>query len=111
MATFYDPGLGACGLTNHDGEYIVAVSMQLFDGFEGYTGGNPNKNPICGRKANVRFGGNSFTVTVTDRCVGCAMYDLDFTSQVFEKLVAGVTQNSNTGVGIGRATGLTWSWA
>lgn len=26
-------GLGACGITNNDNDFIAAASMQLFDGF------------------------------------------------------------------------------
>ncbi|KAG8836047.1 hypothetical protein FRC17_010511 [Serendipita sp. 399] len=73
--TFYDTGLGACGRTNNDGDMIAAASMLLFDGFEGYTGGNPNNNPICGRRVNIYFEGKSINVELVDRCVGCAKYE------------------------------------
>lgn len=32
-ATFYKPGLGACGKTNHDNDLIVAASHSVFDTF------------------------------------------------------------------------------
>lgn len=32
-ATFYAPGLGACGITNTAEDFIVAVSAQFFDTF------------------------------------------------------------------------------
>lgn len=31
QSTFYTTGLGACGITNNDGEYIAAASHELFD--------------------------------------------------------------------------------
>jgi len=31
LGTWYDPGLGACGITNTDSDYIAAVSHSLFD--------------------------------------------------------------------------------
>lgn len=31
IGTFYDVGLGACGVTNVDTDYIVAVSTTLYD--------------------------------------------------------------------------------
>ena len=43
-------GLGACGITNSDTDYIVAVSQELFDSYPGYSGANPNKNPVCNKK-------------------------------------------------------------
>ena len=51
--TFYATGLGACGITNNDGDYIAAASHILYDSFPGYAGGNPNNNPICGRYATA----------------------------------------------------------
>lgn len=31
--TFFEPGLGACGITNGPNDLIVAVSAQLYDSF------------------------------------------------------------------------------
>jgi len=101
QATFYGTGLGACGITNKDTDYICAVSHLLFDGFEGYTGGDPNSNPICNRKIKATYKGKSVTVTVTDRCVGCAENDLDFAPSAFDQLA-----NED----LGRLSGMTWQW-
>ncbi|QRV91177.1 hypothetical protein RhiJN_19195 [Ceratobasidium sp. AG-Ba] len=68
----------ACGITNKDTDFIAAASQELFDGFNGYTGGNPNNNPICNKKVKAFYQGKSVTVTLTDRCVGCSKYSLDF---------------------------------
>ncbi|KAJ1028156.1 hypothetical protein NDA13_003602 [Ustilago tritici] len=63
--------------------------------------GNPNKNPACGHKIADTYGGKTITVSVADRCVGCAWGDLDFTSTGFSQL-ADMSQ--------GRLDGLSWSW-
>ncbi|KAK0448044.1 riboflavine-aldehyde-forming enzyme [Armillaria borealis] len=64
---------------------------------------NPNLNPICGKKLVATYGGKSVTVTVTDKCMGCAgMYDLDFTPTAFSRLAS---------TDVGRLTGVDWTWA
>jgi len=99
--TFYATGLGACGITNHDTDFIAAASMLLFDNYPNYTGGNPNNNPLCGRKVKANYQGKSVTVTITDRCVGCAVTDLDFSPSAFDQLADPA---------IGRLHGVTWDW-
>lgn len=99
--TFYDVGLGACGGYNTDSDMICAASMLLYDGFDGYTGANPNANPICGKQVAITYGGKTITVTVVDRCVGCAKYDLDLSPTAFSQL-ADQSQ--------GRLHGATWQF-
>ena len=50
--------------------------------------GNPNENPLCGRKVRVRREGGDMTVevTVVDRCTGCKVEDLDMSPTVFDEL-------------------------
>lgn len=98
QATYYAPGLGACGWTNSDSDYIVAISHSLFDSFGT---GNPNNNPACGHKIAATYGGKTITVSVADRCEGCAWGDLDFTPTGFSALAD---------MSLGRLNGLTWSW-
>ncbi|KAF8315049.1 hypothetical protein DL93DRAFT_2079744 [Clavulina sp. PMI_390] len=98
--TYYGTGLGACGITSKDTDYIVAVSHLLYDSYPGATA-NPNDNPICGKKIEAHYGGNSVTVTVVDRCVGCAMRDLDFSPSAFSQLAD---------QSLGRIS-ITWQWA
>lgn len=98
QATYYAPGLGACGWSNGDSDYIVAISASLFDSFGT---GNPNKNPACGHKIAASYGGKTITVSVADRCVGCAWGDLDFTPSGFSALAD---------MSKGRLDGLSWSW-
>ncbi|KAJ7676923.1 RlpA-like double-psi beta-barrel-protein domain-containing protein-containing protein, partial [Mycena polygramma] len=102
LGTFYLPGLGACGKTNHPGDLIVAVGHQIFDSYPGANPRNPNKNPICGKKMRVTYGQKSVVVAVEDRCAGCAgAADLDFTETGFAKLAS---PNQ------GRIHGVKWAW-
>jgi hypothetical protein len=84
--TFYATGLGACGITNTDSDMIAAASELLFDTFPGYDGVNPNNNPICGKTVSVTYEGKQISVTLTDRCTGCAYGALDFSPTAFDKL-------------------------
>jgi len=101
QGTYYDTGLGACGITNTNSDMIAAVSWKLFDTYPGYTGGNPNNNPMCGRKIRASFGGKSIIVAATDRCTGCALTDLDFSPTAFNQL---------EDPAVGRFDGLKWEW-
>ncbi|EJD51430.1 hypothetical protein AURDEDRAFT_37313, partial [Auricularia subglabra TFB-10046 SS5] len=51
------------------GEFVFAVSQQLFDTYPGACV-NMNLNPICGKQALVSYGGKSIKVTIVDRCTG-----------------------------------------
>ncbi|KAL4991240.1 RlpA-like double-psi beta-barrel-protein domain-containing protein-containing protein [Aspergillus falconensis] len=82
--TYYDPGLGSCGITSTSSEKICAVSHVVFDA--ALTSGNPNENPLCGLKLRIRRGERSVDVKVVDRCPGCNVDDLDVSSSVFEEL-------------------------
>ncbi|KAJ7461300.1 plant expansin [Mycena galericulata] len=100
--TFYMPGLGACGVTNNPPQLIVAVGHGIFDSYPGADLANPNKNPICGKKLKATYGQKSVTVTVEDRCAGCAgAADLDFTQTGFAALAA---------LDVGRIHGVKWEW-
>ncbi|KDQ18216.1 hypothetical protein BOTBODRAFT_171877 [Botryobasidium botryosum FD-172 SS1] len=99
-ATYFYPGLGACGKTNGNGDYIVAVSKLLYDSYPGHTA-NPNNNPVCGRKIKASYGGKSVTVTVADRCESCAFNDLDFSPTAFQQLQP---------LSVGLFT-VSWDWA
>lgn len=98
QGTFYSTGLGSCGITNTDTDYICAISHILYDS-QGTP--NPNNNPFCGRKLTATYQGKSVTVTVTDRCEGCAEYDLDFSPSAFDQLAD---------PSAGRISGVEWSF-
>ncbi|KAL5535642.1 hypothetical protein ACEPAF_3736 [Sanghuangporus sanghuang] len=101
QGTYYDIGLGACGITNSGDDRIAAVSHLLFDQFPGYDGVNPNSNPICSKSVTATYQGKSTTVSITDRCEGCALTDLDFSPSAFEDIAD---------FSVGRLTDITWVW-
>ncbi|PGH05843.1 hypothetical protein AJ79_06685 [Helicocarpus griseus UAMH5409] len=84
--TYYDPALGACGITSSASENVCAVSHFVYDAVS--TGSDPNQNPLCGMKLRLRRGERSVDVTVVDRCVGCAPTDIDVSLSVFTQLAA-----------------------
>jgi hypothetical protein len=55
-------------------------------------GTDPNNNPYCGRKIRAtrlqegQTQNSTIDVTVVDRCVGCGVYDLDFSPTAFSML-------------------------
>ncbi|TCD68699.1 hypothetical protein EIP91_009983 [Steccherinum ochraceum] len=98
-ATYYATGLGACGGVSHNTDFIVAVSLPIFNGFPG-AGKNSNKNPICGKKLTAHYQGKDVTVTVVDSCPGCAKNDIDLSPSAFEKLAP---------LGKGRLSGVKWT--
>ncbi|KAJ3879651.1 RlpA-like double-psi beta-barrel-protein domain-containing protein-containing protein [Lentinula edodes] len=100
--TWYETGLGACGITNTDGDPIVAIGYQGFDSYPGATA-NPNDNPICKTKVTIYYEGKNATATITDRCAGCAgADDLDMSPSLFDTLVGDP--------GIGRVS-ITWNYS
>ena len=70
--TYYNPGLGACGLTSSASENICAISHVLYDAHN--VNGNPNDNPLCGHRIRAtRFDEGrgevrSLVLVVVDRC-------------------------------------------
>ena len=98
--TYYEPGLGACGVTSKNGDKIVAVSHLLYDAVQ--SGGDPNSNSLCGKMIRARLPGGSKSVDlkVVDRCTGCKARDLDITVDVFASL---------TNVDLGRVS-VEWNW-
>ncbi|KAI0632612.1 RlpA-like double-psi beta-barrel-protein domain-containing protein-containing protein [Trametes polyzona] len=99
-ATFYSAGLGACGITNSDADFIAAMDAHTFDTFPG-AGANPNLNPICHKKLAVTApNGKKVSVLVTDRCTGCAKGSIDLTPTAFQKLAP---------LSVGRLHGVKWT--
>ena len=68
--TYYEPGLGACGVTSTSADDIVSISHYTFDAVQ--SGSNPNSNQLCGKKiraTRTKNGKNvSVDLTVVDRC-------------------------------------------
>lgn len=57
--TWFNTGLGSCGWTNSDTEYIAALDAPLMN-----NPANPNKNPLCGRMIEVTNQANNKSVKV-----------------------------------------------
>ncbi|MER8069686.1 RlpA-like double-psi beta-barrel domain-containing protein [Streptomyces sp. NPDC094034] len=81
QATWYNTGLGACGWVNDDSQLVVAVSAALYGNYP-----NPNNSPVCGKQLRVNGPLGSVTVTVVDRCSGCATNDVDLSPAAFRQV-------------------------
>ncbi|KAK7460919.1 DPBB1 domain-containing protein [Stygiomarasmius scandens] len=73
-ATWFHPGLGACGFINTDSDFVVAVSSQIFN------------SGLCNRRMNANYQGRSVQVTVVDSCPGCGAGDIDLSPAAFSQL-------------------------
>ena len=75
--TYYDAGLGACGITN-DGETEMVIALPV-----GLMGSQSNGNPYCGKTVKIVNGDISITATVVDKCMGCKDYAIDLSNKAF----------------------------
>ncbi|EIM80659.1 barwin-like endoglucanase, partial [Stereum hirsutum FP-91666 SS1] len=66
-------GLGACGTTNTDSDYIVALSQADYGNGE-----------HCGETLKITANGETHTATVEDKCMGCSSGDLDMSPTLFQ---------------------------
>jgi hypothetical protein len=80
--TYYTIGMGACGL-DHSGQddtiSIAAVSHLLM-------GTRSNDNPMCGKTVTIKANGRYVKAVVQEKCMGCAMNDIDVSHKVFKEL-------------------------
>ncbi|OHW93490.1 SCP-like extracellular protein [Colletotrichum incanum] len=60
-----------------------------------------NGNPLCGRQVLIRGPKGDATVTITDKCMGCAIHDIDVSPAVFERI--------GGDKGLGRVGNVEWS--
>lgn len=89
--TYYNPGLGACGETNRDGDAVAALAASLFDA----------QRP-CNRKIRVSYQDRSVTVRVVDRCERCVGNDVDLSPSAFKQVIGDLA--------LGRVKA-SWDWA
>lgn len=84
--TYYDAGLGACGLTN-DGtvDKVVALS-KLMMGTQSNSGDGANANPYCGKTITVKYNGKTTTAKVVDKCGDCTIDSIDLSKAAFADL-------------------------
>ncbi|KAK4232908.1 hypothetical protein C8A03DRAFT_19909 [Achaetomium macrosporum] len=90
--TYYNLGPGACGTFHGDGDYVVALSHADFD--PSTPNGNPNNNPLCGKRLRASYNGKNVDVTVADRCVSCNSGDLRFRHLDLNPAAFGVIQGT-----------------
>ncbi|KAF9557958.1 hypothetical protein CPC08DRAFT_773826, partial [Agrocybe pediades] len=76
-ATYYNTGLGSCGVTNVDTDYVVALSTQ-----------ENGSHARCNQKIMVHYGGKSVAATVVDLCPSCSPYSIDLSPAAFEGLAS-----------------------
>jgi len=83
QATWFDVGLGACGITNTNDQLVVALSSLIYDGGE-----------YCFTNIQITNTANGVTQTgeVVDKCPGCGEYDIDLSPSLFEALGADLSQ-------------------
>ncbi|KXN85759.1 Papain inhibitor [Leucoagaricus sp. SymC.cos] len=76
-ATYFFPGLGACGLQNGNQDLIVALNPADYAG-----GAN------CGRSIVVNYQGKSVITKVVDLCPGCGAGGVDLSPAAFQQLAS-----------------------
>lgn len=76
-ATYYDVGLGSCGVNSVSSEHIVALWHGIM---EQYDNGNPNNNPLCGKYITCEYDGKTVSAKVVDTCPGCVSFSLSISA-------------------------------
>ncbi|RDX42315.1 hypothetical protein OH76DRAFT_1488754 [Lentinus brumalis] len=85
-ATFHSSGLGSCGKSYSDADFVVAVDHATMSKYAG-TITDPMRNPLCGRQMVITSPDNKvITVTVEDTCVTCSVGSVDLTRGAFQAL-------------------------
>jgi hypothetical protein len=74
--TFFATGLGACGVFNHPGDFIVALNTPQY--------GSGSPGPQCFKAITINYGGKSAQATIMDECPGCPFGGLDMTTGLFD---------------------------
>uniref|UniRef100_A0A8H7Y0E9 Uncharacterized protein n=1 Tax=Psilocybe cubensis TaxID=181762 RepID=A0A8H7Y0E9_PSICU len=74
--SFYDVGLGACGKTNVNSDFIVALNSEQFG--SGYPGTH------CFKPITLTYKGKTATATIMDSCPGCPYGGLDLSRGLFK---------------------------
>ncbi|KAI0742308.1 hypothetical protein C8Q80DRAFT_1187444 [Daedaleopsis nitida] len=95
---FFDPGLGSCGFTNTQADFVGNVDHLTFDNFPGATA-NPNLNPLCGRSMVVSSAGKSVTVELVGSCLSCSLNEIELSPAAFQQLAP---------LSVGRIHGAAW---
>ncbi|KAI0374697.1 hypothetical protein BV20DRAFT_960845 [Pilatotrama ljubarskyi] len=73
--TYYDAGPNACGSTDSDSAYVIALSSSLYNGGE-----------HCYKQVTIEYNGKQVQATVTDECPGCKDSQADVSRPLFAAL-------------------------
>ncbi|KAI0361902.1 hypothetical protein OH77DRAFT_1526439 [Trametes cingulata] len=73
--TYYDAGQNACGSTDSDSAYVIALSSSLYNGGE-----------HCYKPVTIEYNGKKVQATVTDECPGCKDSQADVSRPLFAAL-------------------------
>jgi len=78
QATWFDDGLGACGIYNSPSDLIVALDTPLY--------GSGSPGPECFRYVQITAVDSGITAVaqITDECPGCAYGSLDMSQGLFK---------------------------
>lgn len=71
--TYYDAGKGACGATNTNSDFIVALNAPQF-----------GSGSYCFQMITIIVNGKTATAQITDECEGCPFAGLDFSRGLFD---------------------------
>ncbi|KAI8096764.1 RlpA-like double-psi beta-barrel-protein domain-containing protein-containing protein [Halteromyces radiatus] len=94
--TYYNVGLGSCGKTNDDHQYVAALNAPQMN-----NGPNPNYNKLCDKRIRVTGPKGTITVKIVDTCPPCKSGDVDLSPSSFAAIAD---------LSAGRVP-ITWSWA
>lgn len=75
--SYYEAGMGACGVMNTDSDFIVALNTESWDG-----------GSHCGQVITIQYGVKTVQATIMDECMGCGYGGLDFTPGLFSALAS-----------------------
>lgn len=64
---------------------VVALSHDMM-GTSSNVGQGSDANSYCGKTITVTYGSKSVEAIVVDKCMGCAMYDVDLSNAAFDEL-------------------------
>ncbi|RDX44875.1 hypothetical protein OH76DRAFT_1358784, partial [Lentinus brumalis] len=73
--TWFQPGMGACGVKSGKNDMVVAISAQIYD-----------NGKHCHERMRVQYKSKTIEVTVLDECPSCDATHIDLGQAAFEKL-------------------------
>ncbi|RKP35278.1 hypothetical protein BJ085DRAFT_10796, partial [Dimargaris cristalligena] len=79
--SFVQVGVGACGKSYTQDDFVVAVQPALFK-----TGGNPNLDPICDQYVLLQNGPKTVHARITEKCHDCAENQVVGTKAIWKAL-------------------------